>query len=75
MAKTLIELSTEIIQQLDGLAETHKTSRSALIRTAIAAFLKEQRKKTTRRSAFGILKNVIHEDSVEYQRKLRKEWE
>ena len=73
MAKTLIEIPNEVIAQLDVLAKEKSVSRSVLIRKAIDDMLKEL-KKPKGKKAFGILKDKLAGDSVDYQRKLRNEW-
>lgn len=72
MAKALIDIPNDIIEQLDLIAKDRHLSRSALIRTAITMWISEQ--KSTNNEAFGILKDSDIDEGVSFQRKIRGEW-
>lgn len=69
--RTLIDIPDEQINSLAVIAEAQKTSRSELVRRAIAAYI-EQLKPTTV-DAFGLWRNQ-KEDGLTYQERLRSEW-
>ena len=73
MAKTLVDIPSELMAQLDTIAEKEHLPRAALIRAAISAWLSQQAQ-TVPTSAFGLLKNKFVEDSVQWQKKIRDEW-
>ncbi len=73
MAKTLVDIPQELIEQLDSIGKSKHLSRAYLIRSAISAWL-DQQVQSVPASAFGILKNISVGDSVEWQRKMRDEW-
>ena len=74
MTRTLIDIPTELIEKLDVISKNRHVSRTHLIRLAIDLWLKEQ-KPIVHKQAFGILKNHAIKDSVELQRKMRREWD
>ena len=72
MSRILLDLSNELIKQLDDLEVQRSLPRAELLREAVDQYLENQ-SKTTISSAFGIWQGC-EEDGVEYQRKLREEW-
>ncbi|EHJ4138253.1 CopG family transcriptional regulator [Escherichia fergusonii] len=72
MSRILLDLSNELIKQLDDLEVQRNLPRAELLREAVDQYLENQ-SKTTISSAFGIWQGC-EEDGVEYQRKLREEW-
>jgi predicted transcriptional regulator len=70
--KTLIDIPDIQLKALAQIGETRKLSRAAVIREAIASYLRNQprRKKPT---AFGLWGDRKI-DGLEYQEKLRSEW-
>ncbi|CDU32691.1 TPA: hypothetical protein P6R47_003812 [Escherichia coli] len=72
MGRIILDLSNEVIKQLDDLEVQRNLPRTELLREAVDQYLVNQ-SQTVRTSAFGIWKGR-EEDGVEYQRKLRGEW-
>jgi metal-responsive CopG/Arc/MetJ family transcriptional regulator len=73
MAKALVDIPDEMIEELNKMAIDSHSSRSALIRKAIGFFIKQQLPKTSTKKAFGLLKNSKI-DALEFQHKMRSEW-
>ena len=79
MVRTLISLSDQNLKRLDRLARRSKKSRAQLVREAIDLYLKkndnnrESWKELVRQTA-GLWKHK-NIDGLEYERKLREEWE
>jgi predicted transcriptional regulator len=71
--RTIVDIPDQFIESLDRLGTTNHQSRAALIREAIADFLKVKSLPPSE-AAFGIWKNRKM-DGVEYQNELREEWE
>lgn len=71
--RTIIDLPQNQIKILKKISKDNSISRAEIIRRALSDYLK---KVYTDKSdnAFGVLAD-IGIDSVEYQRKLRKEWD
>lgn len=72
-----IDIPDDQIAALDKIAQARKTSRSALVWEGIRKLIEEYRE--PRRldaidAAFGASKGLV-EDGVEYQRRLRAEWD
>lgn len=75
--RTIVDLPDEQIRALDAYSKKYGVSRAEAVRRAVARFLpKRQHRKVDFRNdpAFGSWKNR-NVDSVEYQRKLRTEWD
>ena len=72
MDRIILDLSNEVIKQLDDLEVQRNLPRTELLREAVDQYLVNQ-SQTVRTSAFGIWQGR-DEDGVEYQRKLREEW-
>ena len=72
MGRIILDLSNEVIKQLDDLEVQRNLPRTELLREAVDQYLVNQ-SQTVRTSAFGIWQGR-EEDGVEYQRKLREEW-
>ncbi|TGB60001.1 hypothetical protein CRI69_09655 [Escherichia sp. E4742] len=72
MGRILLDLSNEVIKQLDDLEVQRNLPRAELLREAVDQYLVNQ-SQTARTSAFGIWQGR-EEDGVEYQCKLREEW-
>jgi predicted transcriptional regulator len=70
--KALIDIPEAELKQLAQIGERRKLSRAAIIREAIANYLKTQRPEKTD-DAFGLWGDRKI-DGLEYQRKLRDEW-
>ena len=71
--RTIVDIPDQFIESLDRLGTTNHQSRAALIREAIADFLKVKSLPPAE-AAFGIWKNRKM-DGLEYQNELREEWE
>ena len=71
MGRILLDLSNEVIKQLDDLEVQCNLPRAELLREAVDQYQVNQ-SQTARTSAFGIWQGC-EEDGVEYQRKLREE--
>ena len=72
MGRILLDLSNEVIKQLDDLEVQCNLPRAELLREAVDQYQVNQ-SQTARTSAFGIWQGC-EEDGVAYQRKLREEW-
>lgn len=78
--RTIVDLPREQIEALDSYAKAKGISRAAAVREAVATYLPEKKKKKRdlnywrNHPAFGSWKGP-KVDSVEYQRKLRAEWD
>ncbi|ENB8999597.1 hypothetical protein ABIZ31_001903 [Escherichia coli] len=72
IGRIILDLSNEVIKQLDDLEVQRNLPRTELLREAVDQYLVNQ-SQTVRTSAFGIWQGC-EEDGVEYQRKLREEW-
>ena len=75
--RTLIDLPDEQIAILAEMSREQKKSRAALVREGVNKLIDDYRQ--TRRlaaidAAFGVWKDKV-EDGVEYQRRLRAEWD
>jgi hypothetical protein len=70
--RTIIDIPTERLQQLDEFCGREELSRSEAVRRAIALFLEEHIHQDD--NAFGLWKGR-GTDGVTYQRALRDEWD
>lgn len=75
--RTLIDIPDDHIALLAEMGRVQKKSRAALVREGVSKLIDDYRE--TRRlaaidAAFGIWKDKV-EDGVEYQRRLRAEWD
>ena len=76
--RTIIDIPDQQIDQLQTTCVSLGVSRAEVVRRAVSEFLERQilAKKDTPDAAFGIWKNRTDiGDSVDYQRKLRAEWD
>ena len=71
--RTIVDIPDQFIESLDRLGTTNNQSRAALIREAIADFLKVKSLPPSE-AAFGIWKSRKM-DGVDYQNALREDWE
>jgi len=69
--RTLVDLPETELEQLNALSRSRKTSRAELIRQAVSGYLAQNR--TALDDSFGLWKRR-RVDGVEYQNKLREEW-
>ncbi|HHH7925412.1 TPA: protein YiiF [Escherichia coli] len=72
MGRILLDLSNEVIKQLDDLEVQCNLPRAELLREAVDQYQVNQ-SQTAISSVPGIWQGS-EEDGVEYQRKLREEW-
>lgn len=72
MAKILVDISSELIAQLDSIAQKEQLPRDMLICTAIKGWL-SQRTQPVALNAFGSLKDKLIEGGVQWQKKVRDE--
>jgi metal-responsive CopG/Arc/MetJ family transcriptional regulator len=70
--RTLVDLGDAQLQELDNLSKQEKTSRAALIRQAIDAYLAARRRGRDR-DAFGLWGDHAV-DGLAYQEQARGEW-
>ena len=71
--RTVIDVPDQLIDSLDRVSGTEQRSRAALIREAIAEFLRK-RSGSSAEAAFGLWKDR-KTDGWRYQNGLRAEWE
>ena len=70
--RTLVDIPDGELEQLTVLSRSRKVSRAELIRQAVSGFLAEN--KAGLEDSFGLWKKRAV-DGVEYQERLRGEWE
>jgi metal-responsive CopG/Arc/MetJ family transcriptional regulator len=70
--RTLVDIPDSELEQLTVLSRSRNVSRAELIRQAVSGFLSEN--KAGLENSFGLWKKRA-EDGVEYQERLRGEWE
>ena len=73
MSEILVDIPSGLIAQLDNIAQKKQLPRDMLICTAIKTWL-SQRTQSVAINAFGLLKNKLLENSVQWQKKVRSEW-
>jgi Ribbon-helix-helix protein, copG family len=70
--RTLVDLPEEELERLNILSRSRKVSRAELIRQAVAGYLEQN--KVGLEDSFGLWKKKAV-DGVEYQERLRGEWD
>ena len=70
--RTLVDIPEDELEELNALSQARKVSRAELIRQAVAGFLAQN--KAGLEDSFGLWKGR-GVDGVDYQNKLRSEWE
>jgi hypothetical protein len=70
--RTLVDIPEGELEQLTILSRSRNVSRAELIRQAVSGFLSEN--KAGLENSFGLWKKRAV-DGVEYQERLRREWE
>jgi metal-responsive CopG/Arc/MetJ family transcriptional regulator len=70
--RTLVDIPEDELEELNALSQARKVSRAELIRQAVAEFLAQN--KAGLEDSFGLWKGRAV-DGVDYQNKLRREWE
>lgn len=71
--RTIIDLPPAQIEALDALCKREGVSRAEAVRRAVAQYVHEERAKEPDR-VFGLWRGR-RVDGVEYQRRLRREWD
>lgn len=74
--RTLIDLTDDQITALAEIGRDERKSRAALVREGVSRLItdyREQRRLAAIDAVFGIWKDKV-EDGVEYQQRLRAEW-
>lgn len=69
--RTLVDIEEDNLRRLDRLARARRKSRAALIREAVADFLKDD-DAAVADAAFGLWQS--DEDGLAYQERMRREW-
>jgi metal-responsive CopG/Arc/MetJ family transcriptional regulator len=72
VVRTIIELPTDLVKDLDSLAEKQEISRAEAVRRAVTDYI-SARKSSRSDAAFGIWKSR-HIDPLDYQDSLRNDW-
>ena len=70
--RTLVDIEKPQLEKLDQHASRHKRSRAAVIRQAVAEYLKKHEEGGLK-EAFGLWRDR-EVDGLEYQEKMRSEW-
>ena len=73
LMRTIIDIPDQLIETLDRMGTAHRKSRAALVREAIAEFLRTKSTPAAE-AAFGLWKHR-KKDGVKYQADLRRKWE
>ena len=73
MGRILLDLSDDVIKRLEDLKQQRNLPRAELLREAVEQYL-ERQAYTTISNALGIWQGC-EEDGVEFERKLREEWQ
>lgn len=75
MGRILLDLSDDVIRRLEDLKHQRNLPRAELLREAVEQYLERQTQfETTIAASLGLWQNC-NEDSLEFERELRKEWE
>ncbi|HEY4468608.1 MAG TPA: CopG family transcriptional regulator [Klebsiella sp.] len=73
MGRILLDLSDDVIKRLEDLKQQRNLPRAELLREAVEQYL-ERQAEITISNALGLWQGC-EEDGVEYERKLREEWQ
>jgi len=71
--RTIVDLPEEQIEVLKQLSEQSRLSRAELVRRAIAEYL-QRHQSDQAENAFGLWRHEPR-DALDYQRRLRQEWD
>lgn len=74
MGRILLDLSDDMIKQLDDLKQQRNLPRAELLREAVEQYLEKQNQAETAIANAPGLWQGCDEDGLEYERKLRGEW-
>ena len=72
--RTIVELTSDSIEELDKLRRQRGVSRTQLVREAVIEYLARNAGDTDE-SAFGLWRDRGAEDGLVYQERLRSEWD
>ncbi|MBK8454121.1 MAG: CopG family transcriptional regulator [Thiofilum sp.] len=72
--RTIIDLPPHHVAQLDRFSQHEKVSRAELVRRAIAEYLARHTPAHSESEAFGLWAKR-QEDGLDYQNRLREEWD
>ena len=72
--RTIVELTSDSIEELDKLRRQRGVSRTQLVREAVVEYLARNASDTDE-SAFGLWRDREAEDGLAYQERLRSEWD
>ncbi len=73
--RTLVDIPEQDLNLLNHISKTDKVSRAELVRRAIAAYLAARKRRGSGiDEAFGLWADM-EEDALEYQERMRSEWE
>ena len=73
MGRILLDLSDDVIKRLEDLKQQRNLPRAELLREAVEQYLERQADNSIS-NALGIWQGC-EEDGVEFERKLREEWQ
>lgn len=73
MGRILLDLPDDVIKRLEDLKQQRNLPRAELLREAVEQYLERQAENTIS-NALGLWQGC-EEDGVEYERKLREEWQ
>ena len=72
--RTIIDLPTDQLSALDGICRAESISRAEAIRRAVALLVRD-RAAGASRAAFGLWREKRPVDGLEYQQRVRAEWD
>ena len=72
--RTIVELTSDSIEELDKLRRQRGVSRTQLVREAVVEYLARNASDTDE-STFGLWRDREAEDGLAYQERLRSEWD
>jgi predicted transcriptional regulator len=74
--RTIVDIPDSVIKKLDKLARKKQASRAELVRRAVQNYIRDLEHIPSFDEVYGLWKDRADiGDSVEYQRKMRKEWD
>ena len=72
--RTIVELTSDSIEELDKLRRQRGVSRTQLVREAVVEYLARNASDSDE-STFGLWRDREAEDGLAYQERLRSEWD
>ena len=76
--RTIVDIPDDKIDRLDAVARAQGRSRAHVMREAVDEYLSQRKQDEYLRvidAAFGAWNGKFHEDAVDFQRRLRAEWD